>query len=52
MKKTKPKKMKKSQYCQYAHDCDREEDCFNGAYCPVFKHTDKFSSLRFEKEKP
>ena len=35
-KRPKKKKMKKTAYCSFCSKCDREEDCFNGAYCPVF----------------
>jgi len=48
MLKRKCKKKKKTQYCEYANNCKRDEDCFNGEYCPLFKHTTQFSSLRFK----
>ncbi len=31
------KGMVRTQYCVYWLQCDRAEDCFNGAYCPVYK---------------
>ncbi|MFZ2809425.1 MAG: hypothetical protein WAZ60_23825 [Desulfosalsimonadaceae bacterium] len=34
---TKKKRKKKTMYCVYYLNCDREEDCFNGEYCPVYK---------------
>lgn len=32
------KKPKKTRYCAFHHNCDREEDCINGEYCPVFRN--------------
>jgi hypothetical protein len=40
------KKNKKTQYCLYAGTCDKDNDCYNGAPCTAFRHTDRFSSLR------
>lgn len=51
MKTKRPKKMKKTRYCEYSFNCKRSEDCFNGEYCPIFKHTKEFSSLRFNNKK-
>jgi hypothetical protein len=31
------KGMVKTEYCFYWLQCDREEDCFHGAYCPVYQ---------------
>lgn len=28
---------KKTQYCFYWTNCDRDNDCFNNEYCPVYK---------------
>jgi hypothetical protein len=39
-------KSKKTRYCEYHDKCDRDEDCFAGEDCPVFKHNESFSSLR------
>ena len=48
-KKSKPKKKKKTQYCEYSHNCDKPYDCMKGEYCPIFKHTSRFSSLKFKE---
>ena len=29
--------LRKTRYCMYYSDCDREEDCFRGELCPFFK---------------
>jgi hypothetical protein len=34
----KPKMKRKTKYCDYWLECDRDEDCFNGEYCPVQKY--------------
>lgn len=39
-------------YCDYAHNCDKNINCKGGDYCPVFKHTTRFSSLDLEVEDP
>ena len=36
-----------SAYCEYAYNCDKDIDCKNGDFCAAFKHTTRFSSLRF-----
>lgn len=46
------KRKKKTRYCEYFHNCDRDEDCFNGEDCPVFKHTGNFTSLRLDNTIP
>jgi hypothetical protein len=28
---------KKTLYCEYAFNCDREENCLKGEFCPVFE---------------
>lgn len=49
MTEPKKKKRKKSQYCEYAHNCDKDIDCKNGAFCQAFQHSKSFTSLRFKK---
>lgn len=36
---------KHTAYCEYYHNCDKEINCRDGKFCPVFKHTSTFSSL-------
>lgn len=36
----------KTRYCDYYHNCDREEDCFNGEYCPMFKSNPDCATLK------
>jgi len=31
------KKPRKTRYCIHYHNCDREEDCMEGQYCPIFE---------------
>jgi hypothetical protein len=40
----KKKKIHKTLYCIYSHNCDRPEDCFHGAYCPVYKFNPQCST--------
>jgi hypothetical protein len=30
----------KTRYCLYWIECDREEDCKAGEYCPVYRYND------------
>ena len=48
MKKNKPRK---TRCCNYYHNCDRDEDCFNGENCPMFKFNPGCSTLRENKPK-
>ena len=41
---------KKTTYCEYSEECDREEDCFNGRFCAFFKYRKAFSSEDPEEE--
>ena len=40
------RKIPKSAYCAYSHNCDKDIDCKNGMFCQAFVHTKDFSSLR------
>ena len=46
LKRIKNPKKGKTQYCSYYAQCDRDEDCKGGEYCPVFK----FNSQRARKD--
>lgn len=32
------KKARKTRYCIHYHNCDRDKDCMNGKYCPLFEN--------------
>jgi hypothetical protein len=49
--KIRKKKIPKSNYCAFSHNCDKEINCRDGNFCSVFQHTKLFTSLRFEGEK-
>ena len=40
---------KKTRYCEHYLICDRDEDCFNGEYCPVFQFNPECSTIKNEK---
>lgn len=40
------KQPRKTRYCEYHHSCDRDEDCLNGEYCPMFKFNPECVTLK------
>jgi len=46
----KPKKPKKSKYCKFWAECDKEYECINGDFCDAFRSNPNFTTLRFDKE--